>query len=45
MPAFFNEQKMVTPLEIFSSTEEKVVAQADLKLLTSNVELLVVEFD
>ena len=36
---------MVTPLGIVFSTDEKTVVQADLKLLGSTVESLVVEFD
>ena len=36
---------MVTPLEKNFSTNEKVVAQANLKLLGSTVESLIVELD
>ena len=36
---------MATLLGIIFSTNEKDIAQADLKLLRSTVELLVVEFD
>jgi len=36
---------MATPLETVFSTDKKVVAQADPKLLGSTVESLVVEFD
>ena len=36
---------MATPLGAFFSTDEKVVTQADVKLIGSMVELLVVEFD
>jgi len=36
---------MVTPLGTIFSTDEKTIAQADLKLLGSNVKSLVIEFD
>ena len=36
---------MATPLRIVFSTNEKAIAQVDLKLLGSTVESLVVEFD
>ena len=36
---------MATPLWTVLSTNEKAVAQADLKLLESTIESLVVEFD
>jgi len=36
---------METPLEITLSTDEKAIAQVDLKLLGSSIESLVVEFD
>ena len=36
---------MATPLGKVFSTDEKAIAQADLKLLGSTVESLVVEFD
>ena len=42
---FFEEQKMMTPLGSVFSTDEKTIAQIDLKLLESKVESLVVEFD
>ena len=36
---------MATPLGIVFSTEEKAVAQTNLKLLESTVKSLIVEFD
>ena len=42
---FSDQQKMATPLGNTFSTDEKAVAQADLKLLDSNIESLIVEFN
>ena len=36
---------MATPMGTVLSTDEKAIAQSDLKLLESTVESLVVEFD
>ena len=42
---FSGKQKIATPLGTIPSTDEKIVAQADVKFLASTVESLIVEFD
>jgi len=41
----FPRNKVSDPMEIVFSTDEKAVAQTDLKLFESNVKSLVVKFD
>ena len=42
---FWPIQKMATPLETIFSTDENMVAQADVNFIRATVESLVVEFD